>query len=165
MIANRIHLVGEYRHMEAPCVTALYPGMLLQLNSAGVAPHTTAGGFAERAFALEDVLQGNITSTQYGVGSGTYGVAGYIGPDMVQYALEMPGSEVNAMLAAGYAYTVGEKLISAGDGTLKPASASDSAVVLDQAVAIILPLPGTTGTGLDLSATGAVATLHPVRVR
>ena len=165
MIANRILLAGEARRMEAPCGTALYPGYLISLNSSGnVIPHASEGGRAEKAFAIEDALQGRIVSTAYAVASGTPGLASYVGPDKVQFIIGVSGTEVNAKLKAGYAYTVGQSLISSGDGTLMPLASASSAGQVLQEIAIVLALPGTVATGLDLSGTGAVDTLHPVRL-
>jgi translation initiation factor 6 (eIF-6) len=165
MQANRILLAGEARRMEAPCGTALYPGYLISLNSSGaVIPHAVEGGAAEKAFAIEDALQGRIVSTQYAVATGTPGTPGYVGADPVQFIIGTAGTEVNAMLAATYAYTVGEQLISTGDGTLMPATSASSGGLVKQVVAVVLALPGTISTGIDLSGTGAVATLHPVRL-
>jgi hypothetical protein len=167
MKANRILLTGDHRLMEGLCYTAIKPGMLIKLNSSGqLIPHNSASGAAERAFALEDALQGNTVDTAYVVTSGTAGLADYVPADMVQYALVAPGAEVNALLGGGYAYTVGEKLVSGGDGTLVPATTTNSATAPgeEHIIAIVLPLPGTASTGLDISDSSGDDQLHPVRI-
>ena len=167
MTANRIWLSGEGVLKEAACGTALYPGHLVMLNSSGnVIPHNTEAGYAERAFALEDALQGNIVTTAYAVATGSTGASSWMGPDRVQYAILSPGAVVNAKLKAGYVYTVGGQVVSAGDGTLEPvASLSTTTVTVKQVIGILLaPLGSTSTTAIDLSATGAVATLSPIRV-
>jgi len=168
MIANRIMLAGEYRQMEGKCGASLiYPGMLIVGDGAGnKVPHATEGGFAERAFALEDALQGNTTATPYNPVNYANGVSSVGAPaDPVQYALAAPGSEVNALLAPGYVYALDTRLISDGAGHLMPAASISSADILYQVIAICLrPIGSTSNTAIDLSASGAVATLNPVRV-
>lgn len=147
MAANRIVLIGCGRQEEAVAVGILSPGHLIKLDSAGkVLKHATEGGYSERAFAVEDALQGKTKSDAYAVG------------DVVTYHLAAPGDEVQAVLKAGVSYAIGDDLISAGDGTLKKLSAAASGVTVKQVVAVVKE-------ALNLSASGAVATLGVVRVR
>ena len=68
MIANTITLSGSFRQKLKKCGASLvYPGMLIKPENTteGAIPHPTAGAVAERAFAIEDALQGNSVATPY----------------------------------------------------------------------------------------------------
>jgi hypothetical protein len=141
--ANQIMLSGEFEHAEDTASEAITPGHLVEVHTSSgrkLRKHATAKGFAERAFALEDAYQGNTISDAYGSG------------DRVFYALAKPGAKVQAWLEAGADYAIGDKLVSAGDGTLQKTSSSDL-----QVVAIV-------EEAVDLSASGAVATRCDVRI-
>lgn len=113
-VPKRIHLKGSGRHEEAVASGTITPGMLLVQDANGkVKAHATAGGTAERNYALEDALQGKIISDNYSSG------------DVVGYVSAQPGDNIYALLAAGEAVTRDEFLTSNGDGTLKVASGSD----------------------------------------
>ena len=58
-------------------------------------------------FALEDELQGKGIDDAYAVDA------------IVQYDQYLPGDRVNAILADGETVVIGDRLMSAGDGTLK----------------------------------------------
>ena len=138
---QKIVCKGEFEHVEHPASAALSPGHLVELLSTGkVRKHATAGGFAETAFAEEDALQGRTVDTAYAA------------DEPVMIAIAQRGAIVRARLAPGVAYTKGMRLISAGDGTLTQVDASEK-----QVIAVCTE-------ALDLSASGAVATLSPVRV-
>lgn len=141
-IVNKVHSMGDFRRIELNAYNgSIYPGMLVEANApTTVRPHSTAGGFAELAFAEEDALQGLDASVVYTTGS------------VVRIAIEQRGSLVGALLKAGFNYTAGTKLISAGDGTLKPTTGSPT-----QIIAGCVDL-------VDLSASSAVNTLAIVRI-
>jgi len=105
----RIHLKGMGRIDEsAQAAGVVRPGQLIQLNVDGdVVPHIIPFGKAERAFALEDALQGRPISTDYASG------------DRVTYVLALPGDEVYAWLAFGQSVSVGDYLASDGAGHLQ----------------------------------------------
>lgn len=148
MSDNTIHLSGNFRHEEALASGSIKPGHLLELTSATadtVKVHATEGGYAERAFAIEDALQGNTKDTTYATTT------------RVMYNLELPGNEVQAWLAAGENVAKGARLISAGDGTLIAEASATSAGVVKQIIAIA-------AEALDLSDSGDVDTLIDVRV-
>lgn len=87
------------------------PGHLLQLGSnKKVTVHSTANGIVSHLFALEDELQGKGIDDAYASG------------DKVQVWSAVRGEEVYAL--ANGAITVGEFLIAANDGTLKPSESS-----------------------------------------
>lgn len=158
---NKVHLRGNYIAAELPAAATIFPGMLIEAVPTGVQPHSTAGGFAEKMVALEDALQGGTIQGYWGLyqlGTSTptgYTVAGVNGqgPDQVQIAIEYSGCMAMMLLLAGYNYPVGTKLISDGAGRLKPTTGSPSA--------IIATIPY--NYGINLSASGAVNTLNPVR--
>lgn len=140
MSAKKIWLIGCGRMEEAVAASAVSPGHLIELDSNGkVQPHSTADGFAERAFATEDSLQGNTTGDDYAA------------DDQVSYVICAPGDVVQAMLAAGENASIGSKLCSNGDGTLKVVTGTE------QVIAVALEAQ-------DLSDTGDVDTLTRVRV-
>ena len=92
------------------------PGMLVALNASGVViPHGTAAGNAIPMFALEDELQGKTIDDAYAKGS------------PVQVWVAGRGDIVNAI--AGDTITAGDFLVSAGNGTLKPAGSGTTAII------------------------------------
>lgn len=98
-----VDVINEYEAGDT-----IIPGQLVQLVSDGtVQVHGTAGGVAEKAFALEDELQGKGIDDAYAEG------------DRVQVMYARPGDEVYAFLKEGSSITVGEFLESAGDGSLQ----------------------------------------------
>ena len=120
MSKNRIHNIGPFQHEEAKANSALiYPGYLLQLDSNGeVLPHDTEGGVAEALFAAEDALQGRTVDIIYADDS------------IVTYHLPGKGSVVNAMIESGEDISIGDALMSAGNGKLKEVH-PDSALAND----------------------------------
>lgn len=115
-----IILKGHGTRFEAVANAAITPGHLVYLMSTGkVAVHASAGGLAEKAFAVEDDLQGKTIADAYASAA------------PVQYNVMRPGDEVNALLADGENAAIGDKLVSAGDGTLKELSSesTDESVV------------------------------------
>ncbi len=101
-----VDVINEYE-----AASEIIPGQLVQLDSTGKAkPHATAGGLAEKAFALEDELQGKGIDDAY--------VAG----DRVQVMYARPGDEVYALLntsATAVNIAIGDFLESAGNGNLQ----------------------------------------------
>ena len=137
---NQILLTGERQVEENVAAGTISPGMLIELESADkVQAHSSAGGVGEKAFAVEDALQGNTVDDDYSA------------DDLVSYVIAHPGDQVNAILKAGETAVIGSKLISGGDGTLTVYSASGEVV----AVAL---------EALNLSGQGAVATRIKTRI-
>lgn len=111
---KRIHLLGDGRHEEAVAAGAITPGMLITQDNAGkVVAHGTAGGWAEKNFAVEDALQGKTIDDAYASG------------DRVSSVLCKPGDVVLAWLSGGENADTSEFLTSNGDGTLKVATSTD----------------------------------------
>jgi hypothetical protein len=158
---NKVFLAGTFRAISLPAAATIFPAMLIEAVAGGVQPHSTAGGFAEKMVAVEDALQGGTIQGYWGLGQPAgngptgYTVAGLLGfgPDMVQINIMQSGNLVNMILLAGYNYTVGLKLISDGAGHLKPTTGSPSQIIAT------IPF----GYGVNLSASGAVNTINPVR--
>jgi hypothetical protein len=124
---------------------ALTPGHILELDSAGeVKKHATEGGYWDGSIASEDALQGREIDTDYDAA------------DLVQTSITSRSVLMYAFLQATENVAIGEKLISAGDGTLKALSNVTSGVTVYQVV-------GIAEEALDLSGTGAVATRIKVR--
>lgn len=145
-MANKIHLKGSGRYEEAVVAAAFYPGHLVKINSSGqILKHSTEGGFAERAFAIEDALQGNTVDT-VSVANNTH-----------PYVLAAPGDEINAFIKAGENIAVGDLLISAGDGTLIENGSEGSGTTVRQILAVAVEAN-------DLTGSGAVATKSAVRI-
>ncbi len=118
-MSNRIHLRGGGIHEEAVAAATITPGMLLAQDSAGkVIPHGTAGGWAEKAFALEDALQGKTIDDNYTTGN------------TVGFVIAQPGDIVYAWLSGGENADTSEFLTSNGDGTLKVATSTDIRVAV-----------------------------------
>lgn len=145
-MSNQIHLIGDFLADEAVAHAALSPGHLIEMNSDGeVLKHATEGGYAERMVAVEDALQGNTTADAYAAA------------DKVFFNRYYPGAKCQMYLKAGENVAIGDKLISAGDGTLIANGSEASGTTVRQIVAIA-------AEALDLSGSGAVATLMDVRI-
>lgn len=155
--ANRIALKGDFRYEEGIAGGAITPGHLIETyNSSGTEKlrvHSTAGGFAERAFATENALEGlRPGATPGGVTIDTaYGVA-----ERVPYILGTRGSVVQAFLKAGVSYAIGQKLISNGDGTLQK-DTIDSTVIKEDCIGVL-------EEAVDLSASAGKTGRGPVRL-
>jgi hypothetical protein len=143
--ANRILLRGDAIFEEERAGAAITPGHLIErYNDAGspkVRKHSTAKGFAEKFWALEDALQGKTIDDAYAAA------------DLVFGAIPVSGGIVQAYLKAGTNYVEGDKLESAGDGTLQKITGTADLQIL---ATLIEPV--------DLSGSGAVATRADVRV-
>lgn len=146
-IRNRIYFKGSLgRQEEALAASTVTPGMLVELNADGkIAPHSVEGGVAERAYAIEDALQGGSIDKNY------------LADEILTYILPLPGDVVQAWLAAGENVEKGDHLISKGDGTLQAVASAGSGVTSAVVVAVA-------EEALDLSGSGAVAGRIAVRV-
>jgi predicted methyltransferase len=148
-----IQLDGCFRHEEYLTAAAIKPGHLVEIYDASgtvkTRVHSTAKGWAEKMFAVEDPLAGQTaTSTQ----SRTIDTD-YASGDLVPVHIVERGARVYAWLKPGTNYVVGDKLMSAGDGTLDKISGTADLDV----VAILTE-------NKDLSASGAAAARAVVRV-
>lgn len=143
---NTIILIGSGRHVEHVAAAALTPGNLVELTSADkVQKHSTEGGIAEKLFAVEDALQGRTIDDDYAA------------DDPVMLFAARPGDELYVQIKAGENIAIGDKLISAGDGTLIEEGSEGSGVTVREVVAVARE-------AVDLSGSGAVATRIAVRI-
>jgi len=144
---NQIQLKGDFRGEEANAAASITPGHLTEETSAGTFQvHSTEGGFAARRVAIEDALQGNTITTVYLVGVRVF------------TNLQVPGNECQMFLKAGENVAIGDKLISAGNGTLIADGSEDSATTVKQII-------GIAREASNLSGSGAVATLLRVMLQ
>jgi len=119
-VPKRIHLRGEPVFEEATAGGIIRPGMLVAQNAIGkVIPHSTAAAVAEKAFAVEDGLQGKTIDNSYASG------------DKAFFAICKPGDIVYALLAGGEIATRNEYLESNGDGMLKVGTTYPVAIALE----------------------------------
>lgn len=103
-----IILKGDGIRKEAKCTGAVTPGMLVEkLSTGNIRPHALAAGNAQRAFAIEDDLQGKTIADVYATTT------------LVQYEVLPPGAEVLAILNDGENVAIGDPLESAGNGKLR----------------------------------------------
>jgi hypothetical protein len=111
----------------------ILPGMLMQVDTDGdVIVHATEGGRAEVLVALEDSLQGNTVDDAYTV------------DNPVRLMIFRPGEEFLGLLEANQTISIGEGLISAGNGKLK--SATDSGLTIASIVAYAMEELDTSGS-------------------
>jgi hypothetical protein len=131
------NIVNEY--VAAGTIT---PGMLVKVDSAGtLVAHNVAGGLGEKMFATEDELQGKTIADNYSAGN------------PVQTIIANSGDEVLAIIADGQNISVGDFLVSNGDGKLKEMTPDASGVVVEQyPIAVALEAKDMTGSaGVDPS--------------
>lgn len=102
---------GDMLQKEAKAASAstIYPGDILIRDSAGaVKEHATAyGPVRPLKVAIEDYLQGNEVSEVYTAGN------------IVQYVTPKSGDEMLLRLATSQVIAIGDRLVSAGDGTVR----------------------------------------------
>lgn len=117
MAITRIHAKGPYEYDEATAGGTITPGMLVKLNASGqLIAHDEEGGRGECGFAVEDALQGKAVGDDYSSGN------------LACYILPRKGCEVHALLKDGENVSIGDELVSAGDGTLQARGSSGSGV-------------------------------------
>lgn len=148
-MANRIHNKGEYRLEEyRAAVAGIYPGMLLTLNSDNkVAIHAVEGGVLgdEALFAEEDALQGKTIADVYAIDA------------LVRVLVPGKGSVVNALIEDGQDISIGDKMISAGNGKLKVSTDLESGETLAH-------VPGIATEDIDLTGSNTSDTISAVRI-
>jgi len=104
-----IKLLGEPTQNEDHAASeAITPGHLIErLSTNEVRKHATAAGNTARMFALEREEMGQGVEVDYAIG------------DKVKAGTFPPGTRVAAYLASGQNVNIGDKLESAGNGTLR----------------------------------------------
>lgn len=108
-MSNTIILKGRPIEKEGIASGTITPGYLVEFGGSNdLQAHSTAGGNARKAFALENDQVGNDIDDDYSAA------------DSVRYAVCSSGDEIYALVAASAtAITKGAPLESAGDGTLR----------------------------------------------
>jgi hypothetical protein len=108
MSNNTIILKGCGIRKERTANASITPGHLVEVMSTGkLRVHATAGGHAQKAFAVENDLIGDGISTAYAAAA------------QVQYEVMERGAEVYALIANGQTIAIGDPLESAGNGELR----------------------------------------------
>lgn len=162
--ANRIVLKPPVRYEEDIAGGSIYPGNLLRIaNNAGtrnVYTHNVAGGYSERAFAVENSLEGlSLTDASAGGlpdSTRLQYFTPYVATNLVPYVLASHGAVIQALLKGGTNYAIGDKLISDGSGMLQK-DTTDSTVINKDVVAEIYD-------AIDLSASAGALGLGVVRI-
>lgn len=105
---NTIHLGGEFRREEGKASAALSPGHIVEIVSTGKwQKRAAAGGYGERAVAVEDALQGKTIADAYAA------------DDLVSINIYAPGGEAFVFLSDGENVVIGDLLEVGGtDGEL-----------------------------------------------
>lgn len=136
---------GGVQH-EAAAVDAIMPGMLVERAATGVQTHSVAGGIANLHFANEYPLTGGTIDDEYEIG------------DQVIFTTYAPGDGVYALLAAGNDASVGDLLVSNGDGALAYLVPATGGVVVAQAMEAVNNDPGTGGAAVRIQVEVMAAT-------
>lgn len=148
-MANRIHSKGIFRHEEAKAAEAgIYPGMLLRLDANGeMEIHDVEGGELgdETLIAEEDALQGNTVDTVYADDA------------IVSYMIPQKGSVINMLVEDGQDLAIGEKVMSAGNGTVKAIDDLESGETLAHVI-------GIAEEAIDLTGSAVLNVISPIRI-
>ena len=140
---------------EYKAAAALYPANLVELTeNSKVQSHSSSGANAEKAFALEDALQGNDLADEYSI------------DDVVRVWYPQRGDQVQAVLADGETVKVGDFLESAGDVSLqKHVVESEAVIYTEQVVGVALEDVNTTGDSGVESAPSAGSGKSYIKIR
>lgn len=112
-------MLGTGRHEEGIANAAIKPGHLVELMSTGnYRSHATAGGSAERTFALEDALQGKTIADAFAAN------------DQLPMVVAERGDVLYAYLHGGENASIGSKLSSAGNGAMRVVTGSDKEIAV-----------------------------------
>lgn len=109
MAKRLIKLLGEpIQNEDDKAAAAITPGMLVNHDGSGdLVPHATAGGYAQRWFALEREEMGKGIDTAYAIG------------DTVKVGAFAQGDRVLGLIASGVTVAKDDYLESNGDGCLR----------------------------------------------
>lgn len=112
-----IQVRGDFERYEALTSANVYPGEIVELASGGtIAPCNNEGTFCEKAFAVEDALQGDgVTDV---IASG----------DLCQFNIQEPGNIVQGRVQDGQNITKGDVLYCGTAGRLRKVSTASGAV-------------------------------------
>ncbi len=130
-MAKTTIVIKSYLNIEDQKVAtavAITPGALLERTSGDlVQAHSTAAGPAQKIFAKEDYHQGKGISDNYAVSV------------PIMMALPVPGERIYALFdpTSGGSAAIGDKLESAGDGTLRVYTPQASGGAVEAAGSIV----------------------------
>jgi len=116
---------------------AITPGMLVERMSTGkLRKHATAGGGAQRAFAIENDLEGQEVSVDIDA------------DEICRFKVMQRGNEVYAWAATSQTLVVGDEVESAGNGFLRKHTADSAGVAAEpnSVVGIVLEACTTSGS-------------------
>lgn len=135
MAVKTIILKGQGLRKELIAGGAITPGHLVARTTANlVVVNTSNGGDVLPAFAVENEVVGLGIATPY------------VTSDTTHFEVCPPGTEVYALLAASMTIVIGDKLVSAGDGTLrKLVVTSPGTTAQETPVALAIEAVTTTG--------------------
>ena len=127
MAYRTISITTDTPMKEGVASGGITPGHLIERTSTAdqVQVHALEGGWAQRLFAIEDEKQGKEIGDAYATGT------------LVFFRNFLPGDEVYVRIKNGEAIAIGDKLVSAGDGTLREAIPDSSEVMMEEDVLVI----------------------------
>lgn len=136
MANNTILLTGDMGafYDEGRAGATITPGMLIELTPTTglLRPHATAGGAAQKWFAVEDAYRGATIDNDYDAVTHT----------LVRYHKARPGERLQLILVDGENAAVGSPLSSNGDGKMQVATGTEVVIAHSE-------------EALDLTAAGA----------
>ncbi len=123
-----ILLKGDPTRKERDAGGTITPGHLLQLDADNdVVVHDTAGGLiGSRWFAVENDIAGDDITDTYASG------------EVCQIHSAKPGDEINAILAVSQTITIGDWLVSAGNGQVQESDGESAALVVGSFIGMAL---------------------------
>lgn len=125
-MSDKIQISGQFTQVEHEVgASGIYPGMLVMVDSDDEAVvHDTLGGTCEVLVPIEDIHAGQTVDDALTSG------------ERNQFVIPHPGAVFQGLVASGQALSIGEKLISGGDGTFIAENAASSADLVKQVIAI-----------------------------
>lgn len=146
MSKNVIEVSGEFTRVEHVVGAAsIYPGMLCMVNSDDeIVVHATEGGECEVLIPMEDVFAGNTVDDVLTDG------------ERAQCLIPHSGAVFQGLLESGQTVTIGENLVSAGNGKFIAEDAATSSGVVKKVI-------GIAREACDLSGSSDADTLIKIR--
>lgn len=115
--SRTIQIRGDFQRYEALTSANVYPGEIVELASGGtVAPCNNEGTFCEKAFAVEDALQGNDVTDVIASGN------------LCQFNVQEPGNIVQARVQDGQHIEIGDVVYCGTAGRVRKVSTASGAV-------------------------------------
>lgn len=125
-MSDKIQISGQFTQVEHEVgASGIYPGMLVMVDSDDEAVvHDTLGGVAEVLIPIEDFYAGQTVDDALTSG------------EQNQFVIPQPGAVFQGLVKLGEALSIGERLISGGDGTFIAESSAASSDLVKQVIAI-----------------------------